>query len=281
MNSAAPPPGFPDMNRIVGAMDIAMLVFDSLRYDTAVRALAAGATPNLAQLLPPAGWEERETPGNFTLPAHLAFFSGFLPTPVHDHRASRPLALRFEGAHTTSAHTCVFDGVPDVVAGLASRGHRTICIGGVQFFNQLNPLGKILPGLFEEAHWQPAFGATSPDSTARQVALACDRLAARPPRLPVFLYINISATHAPHGHYLPGTPDDSVESQMAALAYADSCLPPLLAALRARGSCFMWLLGDHGDAYGEDGRVGHRHSHPVVMRVPYAHVVFNPFASVR
>ena len=270
-------PPFPDMNRIVGAIDVAMVVFDSLRYDTAARALAAGMTPNLAKLLPPAGWDERETPANFTLPAHLAFFAGFLPTPVDNHRASRPLALRFEGAHTTSPHTCVFDGVPDVVAGLAARGHRTICIGGVSFFNQLNPLGCILPGLFQEAHWNPGFAAASPDSTQRQVRLARDRLAAMPTHQRAFLYINVSATHVPHAHYLPGAPDDSVESQMAALAYADSCLPDLLAALRARGSCFLFLLGDHGDAYGESGRRGHRHSHPVVMRVPYAHTVFNPF----
>ena len=64
---------------------------------------------------------------------------------------------------------------------------------------------------------------------------------------------------------------EGVESQMAALAYADSQLPPLLEALGRRGPCFCLLMGDHGEAYGEDGRRGHRIAHPTVTTVPYAH----------
>jgi hypothetical protein len=47
-------------------------------------------------------------------------------------------------------------------------------------------------------------------------------------------------------------------------------LPPLLDDLRARGPCFCLIMGDHGEAHGEDGRWGHRLAHPTVTTVPYA-----------
>jgi hypothetical protein len=30
------------------------------------------------------------------------------------------------------------------------------------------------------------------------------------------------------------------------------------------------MMGDHGEAYGEDGQFGHRIAHPTVTTVPYA-----------
>src|SRR5262245_5236425 len=70
-----------DMRDIVGRMSVLFVTLDCLRLDVARRALADGRTPNLAGVLPPHRWEPRETPGTFTLPAHQAFFHGFLPTP--------------------------------------------------------------------------------------------------------------------------------------------------------------------------------------------------------
>lgn len=58
---------------------ILFVTLDSLRYDAARAALNARQTPRLAKILPGGVWEERRTPGTFTLPAHIAFFSGFLP----------------------------------------------------------------------------------------------------------------------------------------------------------------------------------------------------------
>jgi hypothetical protein len=71
--------------------------------------------------------------------------------------------------------------------------------------------------------------------------------------------------------YLPGATADGPEAQAAALADLDAELPPLLAALRRRGPCFCLVLSDHGEAFGEDGRWGHRLVHPTVTTVPYAH----------
>lgn len=258
-----------DMNAVVGSHDLLLLVFDTLRFDVAVDLLARGKTPNLAKLLPAGGWERRHSPGSFTFAAHQAFFAGFLPTPARPGRHPRPFALRFQGSETTAPQTCVFDA-PDIVTGLRARGYRTVCIGGVGFFNKQNPLGCVLPGLFDESHWRPDLGVTDPRSTEHQVALAQEILHRVDPGQRVFLFINLSALHQPNRFYLPGASEDSLTSHAAALEYVDRHLPPLFEALQRRAPSFCILCSDHGTAYGEDGFTGHRVAHPVVWTVPYA-----------
>src|SRR5262249_52736820 len=115
-----------------------------------------------------------------------------------------------------------------------------------------------------------------PDSTANQVAFACARLAELPAQRRLFLFLNVSAIHQPNHFYLPGASEDSLASHAAALAYVDSQLPPLFAALRQRGPTLCIVCSDHGTAYGEDGFTGHRLAHPVVWTVPYAEFVLEP-----
>lgn len=261
----------PDMHQVVGKKNVLFVTLDCLRLDVARQALAAGGTPTLARLLGPAGWEARESPGTFTLPAHLAFFHGFLPTPLGGAPDTRLFALDFDGSLTTGPSTYVFRGVPNVIAGFAALGYRTCCVGGVGFFNRRNPLGCVLPDFFQDSLWSPALGVAARDSTAAQVEAALawlDRLAAGERAL---LFVNVSATHPPHAHYLPGATADGVESQRAALEYVDRCLPRLFTGLRRRGEWFCLVMADHGEAFGEDGRWGHRIAHPTVTTVPYAH----------
>lgn len=260
-----PSPSSVDMNRLVGTTNLALITLDTLRYDVATAAMAAGQTPNLARLLP-GGWEQRHTAGSFTFAAHQAFFAGFLPTPITPGPHERPFAIRFGGSTTTGGRTCVFD-TPNIVEGLAGRGYHTICIGGVGFFNPESPLGQVLPAPFAERHWSREMGVTGRDSTALQFRLAAERLAAHEGL--VFLFINISALHQPNCHYLPGAAEDSPATQAAALAYVDRQLPILLAAMDAHGPWHAIICADHGTAYGEDGHVGHRIGLPVVWNVPY------------
>ncbi|QSQ16328.1 STM4013/SEN3800 family hydrolase [Myxococcus landrumensis] len=258
-----------DMNAVVGTHDLLFLTLDTLRFDVASELAASGRIPHLSALMPGGQWEERHSPASFTYAAHHAFFAGFLPTPARPGRHSRLFAMRFEGSETTGQGTCVLDA-PDLVTGLAARGYHTVCIGGVGFFNKLNPLGNVLPGLFAESHWAPELGVREPRSTEYQVALAVRRLAEVPADRRVFLFMNISALHQPNRHYLPGATEDSRATHAAALEYVDSQLPPLFAALRRRGAAFCIVCSDHGTAYGEDGYNGHRVGHPVVWTVPYA-----------
>jgi hypothetical protein len=260
-----PLPALVDMNPLVGQIDFLWITFDCLRFDVATLCAQAGETPHL-----PATWERRETPGTFTLPAHLAFFHGFWPTPVGKGPHPRLFALEFDGSLSVAATTYVFRGVPDLLSGFVALGYRTYCVGGVGFFNKRNPLGHVLPGYFQESVWSLELGVASRNSPARQVGAAVEWLATQPHSQRVLLFVNIAATHPPHAFYA-GTPTECVDSQRAALRAVDRELPRLYAAMRSRGPCFALFTGDHGEAYGEDGRFGHRLAHPVVTTVPYAH----------
>jgi hypothetical protein len=269
------------MNEICRTHNVVMLVLDTLRYDVAEAEMASGRTPHFARLLPH-GWEKRHSPGNFTYAAHQAFFAGFLPTSIEPRaNAIRLFAARFAGSETTGPETKTFDA-PDIVTGFRAEGWRTICIGGVGFFNQQTPLGRVLPGLFEESFWEPRFGVTEPNSALHQFEFAAQKLAEPASRLrPTFLFINVSALHQPNCFYLekaeapsPERANDSLESHAAALRYVDSQFPVLLNALAHTGRpTFFLVLSDHGTAYGEDGWHGHRVAHPVVWTVPYGEAI--------
>lgn len=255
--------------QLVGSCDVLMVVLDTLRYDVAVEELEAGRTPNLQRLLPNGQWEQRHTPGSFTYAAHQAFFAGFLPTPARPGRHPRLFATRFGGSETTSESTYVFDAA-DVIHGFSALGYRTVCIGGVGFFNPSNALGRVLPGYFDDAHWSEAMGVTDPRSTEHQVSLAVRLLEERPAGARTFLYLNVSALHQPNRFYLPGATVDSKASHAAALRYVDSQLPPLFEAAKRRGPTLCLVLSDHGTCYDDDGYTGHRLAHPAVWNVPYA-----------
>jgi len=256
------------MNDIIGSHDILFITLDTLRYDVACQELAAGHLPNLARWLP--RWEKRHSPGSFTYAAHQAFFAGFLPTPAEPGSHARLFALAFGGSETTKDGTCVFEA-PDIVNGLAGRGYHTVCIGGVGFFNQLTPLGLVLPQLFHQSHWQASFGVTDPKSTKHQVQCALEIINGIKSSQRLFLFINVSALHQPNYFYLPGEKTDSIQSHAAALRYVDSQLPPLFSINRAPVFCI--ICSDHGTAYGEDNYYGHRLAHEVVWTVPYGEFI--------
>lgn len=257
---------------LVPSHDVLLITLDTLRYDVASDALELGLTPNLAKLLPEGRWEPRHSPGSFTYAAHHAFFAGFFPTPLQGGWHPRPFAARFAGSETSTAETCIFE-TPDIVSGFASKGYRTICIGGVGFFNKLTPLGSVLPGLFQHSLWSPELGVTDPRSTANQVESAARILEDISPTQRVFLFMNVSALHQPNCIFLPGETRDSKRTQAAALAYVDSQLPRLFHAMSSRNPTLVYIFADHGTAYGEDGYQGHRLAHPTVWTVPYAEFV--------
>lgn len=245
---------------------ILFVTLDSLRYDVARSALDAGRTPHLAALLPQGGWERRQTLGTFTLPAHMAFFSGFLPKLPRPEQPPRIWECRPPSFKTVPPETFVFDA-PSLLKGLARYGYRTVCIGGVTYFSRETPLGSVLPEMFDEDHWRPEFCSPEPDSTRHQVDHALG-IAEQHGSRPLYLFVNVSATHVPHGHYL-GESTDTAASQEAALAYADVHLARLITTLTARKPWLIILCADHGDAYGEDGFHGRGIAHPTVMNVPY------------
>jgi hypothetical protein len=225
----------------------------------------------LARLLP-GGWEERHSPGNFTYAAHHAFFAGFLPTPARpDNTHRRLFAAQFAGSETIGPGTKVF-AAPDMITGFRGEGWRTICIGGVGFFNRQTPLSRVLPGLFEEAYWETRFGVTEKESTRHQFEFAGELL--KKSEQPMFLFINVSALHQPNYFYFKAEGPDTLETHAAALRYVDAQLPILVRALaQKRRPTFCIVTSDHGTTYGEDGWTGHRLAHPLVWTVPYGETI--------
>lgn len=254
-----------------GKHDIVFITLDTLRYDVAQAAIERQTIPNIASRLPD-GWELRHTPATFTYAAHHAFFAGFLPTPAKPGPHSRLFAAKFHGSESTTDHTFVFEEA-DLPTALANRGYKTICIGGVGFFNKQTHLGSVLPALFQQSYWDMSMSVTSPTSAENQIAQAL-RCLQDIPNEKLFLFLNISAMHQPNYFYLPGAKEDSTHSQLAALQYVDRWLGVLWKHLEARGAGLCILCSDHGTAYGEEGYTGHRLAHRVVWEVPYAEFTY-------
>ncbi|AYN32334.1 metalloenzyme domain-containing protein [Streptomyces albus] len=266
------------MNRIVGSHDLLLVTLDTLRHDVAEELAAAGRLPHLARYLPGGRWEKRHAPGSFTYASHQAIFAGFLPTPAAPGPHPRLFAARFAGSESTAPGTFVYD-TPDLVTGLAAAGYRTVCLGGVGFFNKRGPLGSVLPALFQESYWEPEFGVTSPRSFEAQVEKAEQVVAQLPYEQRLFLFVNVSALHQPNWFHLPGATreaGDTRASHAAALEYVDRHIGRLFAAASSRRPCFAVVCSDHGTAYGDDGWTGHRLGHESVWTVPYAHFLLNP-----
>jgi Sulfatase len=258
-----------DLNKLIGVADLLWISLDTLRYDVAQQAHLSGKTAVISRWLANSGWERRHTPGNFTFAAHQAFFAGFLPTPIPPGPHSRLFAARFPGSETTTNSTFVFEEAT-IAGALAKRGYRTICIGGVGFFNKLTQLGSVLPGYFQESYWNEQLGVTCPESTEHQVKLAIRLIEQSETSQRCFLFINVAALHQPNYFYVPNAVDDSPETQAAALAYVDQWLGVLFEFFSQRANTFCILCSDHGTAYGESGFHGHRLNHPVVGDVPYS-----------
>jgi phosphopentomutase len=129
-------------------------------------------------------------------------------------------------------------------------------------FNQKNPLGNPLPGLFAERHWDRSTGVTDPHTFENQIAIVERSLAALPAERRAFTFVNVAAVHQPNHFYLTGGPEkDTVASHAAALRYVDAHLPRLFDVLRRRGPVFAIVTSDHGTLY------------PIVTTVPYAEVM--------
>ncbi len=122
-----------NFSEFLGSTESGFHYIGSLRYDAAVEAFEQNLTPEIRKLIPK-GWERRYSPGNFTLPAHYAFFNGFLPTPIKKgfYEYSNVLYIP-EPDEAPQPYTFILN--KDTIMGnLVKHGYLTICIGGVAFF---------------------------------------------------------------------------------------------------------------------------------------------------
>ncbi|GAA1858973.1 sulfatase-like hydrolase/transferase [Myceligenerans crystallogenes] len=278
--------------------DVVLVTLDSCRYDTAVQAV----TPNLDRLGP---LLQAETSGTFTLPAHVAFFSGMTPRPLdgeHDLAGQQYRSIwRSTAARPSTAATAVPFTGPMLMDHYSRSGFKVIGAGGVTFFDPKEP-GNWLPSLFDTFYYFGRTNATAADTRVRyreeSLTLAHPEILADDARAAkrFFLFINCPSTHIPYT--TPNTrltnrtrallerlyrlhdskqvtPDafapDEVASlhsmQVRALEWADQQLGILFDRLADREPLVV-LCADHGEEFGDDGRYGHGHPHPSVTTVP-------------
>lgn len=260
-----------NMNEVVGNCDILFVCLDTLRYDVALAEQENGGTPNLNRY---GQWQKCHAPGNYTFPSHQAMFIGNLPSPAEPiplYERER-LFVAKENATLGKLHpySFVFDGA-SFVQGLEKVGYRTICVGGVGFFNKRTPINKLLPSLFAESYWNTRFACHIKESFENQIEFVRKRIAKIPSDERVFLYINVDSIHYPNSFYVEGAKEDNKETHAAALRYVDEHIAQLFEVFARRGKTFCIVCSDHGSCYGEDGYYFHCHSHEIVWTVPYKH----------
>lgn len=276
--------------------DVVIVTLDSCRYDTALDA----STPNLDRLGP---LLKAETCGSYTLPAHVGFFCGQFPRPIDGiyrvgGREFSALWRSVAARPGPGSAAVPFQG-PNLLHHYRDRGFRVIGAGGVSFFDPGEP-GNWLPDLFDEFHFvgrpSRALGERVRDrhdsltlthvASLAGICLSSSRF---------LLFVNCPSTHIPYTtprgtltagsadalHFLyplhdgkalgPGmAPHETamlLDLQRRALEWADGRLGALFELLRPREPLVV-VCADHGEEFGEGGRFGHGHPHPLVMTVP-------------
>ncbi|UQA96919.1 sulfatase-like hydrolase/transferase [Streptomyces halobius] len=187
------------------------LTIDSCRVDTAASAM----TPALDRLGP---FVVAETAGTFTLPAHWAFFSGFLPKPLDGQQfLGRYQQLWSHACRAWKRSTYVVFESPTIVEHYARAGVFTAGLGGVPFFDPAMP-SSVLPALFPHFRYRGERAgapttAIDPDLPTHR-PLPTEQLEEFTNQLlrgePFFGFVNFPETHFPYCTPSAGTLDDAL-----------------------------------------------------------------------
>ncbi|CAQ91331.1 STM4013/SEN3800 family hydrolase [Escherichia fergusonii] len=262
-----------NMNDLIAReANILFVVLDSLRFDIAFQEQEAGNTPNINRY---GRWIKCEAAGNFTWPSHHSMFSGFMPKPLEAAPGHSMLFFPKDIGLGRLGPKNAFAFSEDTwIKGLENKGYRTICVGGVSFFNNRSGMGKVFPAMFKESYWYPNFSCTVKESMDNQLTLINKKVNAEQP---LMMYINIDTIHYPNHFYIENAkPGDTVETHAAALHYIDARIEKLFDTFRQTGrETLVILCSDHGTCYGEDGKYFHSFNHPIVNTVPYFHFVLD------
>lgn len=191
-----------------------------------------------------------------TLPAHASLFTGSLP-PRHGVRDNADPALA--GTHTTLAEV------------LKTRGFRTGAFVGSVVLDA----DRGLKQGFDEYGDVPAPSKNSPAARQRRADAVVDdalRWMKQVAGSPYFLWVHLYDAHLP---YEPPEPYASLYGHnpyVGEIAFADSQIGRLLAAIDARAATEQTILvvaGDHGESLGDHGEQDHGvFIYESVLRVP-------------
>jgi arylsulfatase A-like enzyme len=281
--------------RPLSEYNVLLVTLDSCRFDS----LARAATPFLDTLGP---LRRAWTPGTFTLPAHMAFFAGYLPNvtelPHLDYysREKKQLWRLSRAKHKPENSYGLMLHGDSLIEGFRQAGYYTLGAGGVRWF-----LTKQLTHEFDEfLFWGPRdyavwfINRTADDFALNHQTELLERLSGHPRW---FCFINALETHAPYDNGLDpvdsevtriisaaepiwagrkhreldvSIPDRDFKTlhkaQIRSVEVVDERLQRLVEALP--GPTAVIVCGDHGECFGEDGRWGHGFPADSVLSVP-------------
>nr|BAO20181.1 putative arylsulfatase [Sphaerisporangium sp. SANK 60911] len=189
------------------------ITLDSCRWDTAV----AARTPALDGLGPLLA---SETSATFTLPAHWAFFSGFLPRTREPHLflGHYERLWRSQAGRSWSRTSYVMFDTPTVIEHYARSGRHTAGLGGVPFFDPKMPSNS-LPALFPTFFYNgeraglpsTAIDARLPERRPLPTKMLGEFTESLLGKKQFFGFINFSETHFPY--CTPGAGELDEETQ--------------------------------------------------------------------
>lgn len=275
--------------------NVLFVTLDACRFDTTQIA----HTPFFDSL---GGFRMARTHGDYTFPAHMSFFMGYLPSSVSGHsfepyyNSDVKQLWRLSSGRQRPTETCgiVLNGM-NILDGYRNLGHYVIGSGGVRWFRH-----QALTGLFDDFRF---YGKTDLNSVfqfrhedefplshqAELINMIEDKK--------YFMFLNCPETHVPYdigtGALVRGLEPliDECKSiwgfkfskeqlldvgysdlrimhnaQVAALEAVDGKLKSLVDALPT--PLLLVITADHGECFGEDGHWGHGYPHKTVMEVP-------------
>lgn len=245
-------------------MNILIIVLDSLRYDVAVET----NTPNINNLIKmyqsySDKWVKVYAQATYTLPAHVSMLNGgMFPCDYHlPEPYGRNQALFSVEGKTKRTGIFKMKRPSGICSYFATKGFKTIGIGGVSWFNPENENSTFWKGMFHEYYWMPCFSENYLDGFRQQIELLknIEFLENN------FIFINVSATHEPFMEY-----GNSKKGQGKALQYVDKYINNLLHLVTTPVK--MIITSDHGNCFGEDGMWGRGFYHEKIMEVPMAYL---------
>lgn len=262
-----------------------LITLDSCRYDSYTKA----STPNLDKYGEPhlvysQAW--------YTLPSHMAMFTGTLPFNLKDKGYYNKFEDRFfrlkggdlidhpsgnindptSSLYGSRKFKVVYKMDAEkhhtIISAFNHLGYETIGIGGVRWFSPQYATTKVLRQDFQ-TFWYEASKATPYiyNSWENQIEALKSILNKNDSRKK-FIFINVPATHHPYQRateILGYSPKDQM-AQIKQVEYIDEFFPEFIKLIPK--PAFVVIVGDHGDCFGEGGLWGHGSFHPILLEVP-------------
>jgi arylsulfatase A-like enzyme/thioredoxin-like negative regulator of GroEL len=234
------------------AESLVLITIDTLRADhVGAYGYAAARTPSLDRLAREGvRFERAYTPAPITLTAHASLLTGLYP-PGH--------GARHNGMPAAA------DAVT-LAAALKARGFSTAAFVAAFPLDRRFGLARGFD-VYSDRMPRGPDGRQANERPGREVVDEAIAWAATA-RGRVFLWVHLFEPHAPYGD--PARGGTPVERYDAEIATADAQVGRLLDALAPRlASTLVVLAGDHGEAFGEHGELGHSlFVYDTTLRVP-------------